>query len=166
MQGKAAFIGRTVTIALAMSISACSAQQATKASAAGETSANACDVVRDWQATGKDAERRIVPAVSAGDGNTTYRFAPAATPVASLTATCGNAPYSECEVSVALRDGTGYSFTELSRFALMQAGDDLWMVYRLQSTGSEADRGKRRIVKVARDPATLCNEIGDYSDVM
>ena len=166
MQGKAAFIGRTATIALAMSISACSAQHATKTPAAGEASANACDVVRDWQATGKDAERRIVPAVSAGDGNTTYRFAPAATPVASLTATCGNAPYSECEVSVALRDGTGYSFTELSRFALMQAGDDLWMVYRLQSTGSEADRGKRRIVKVARDPATLCNEIGDYSDVM
>lgn len=166
MQGKAAVMGRTATIALAMSIPACSAQHATKAPTAGAVSANACDVVRNWQATGKDAERRIVPAVTAGDGNTTYRFAPTATPVASLTATCGNGPYSECEVSVGLRDGTGYSFNESSRFELVQAGNDLWMVYRLQSTGSDADKGKRRIVKVSREPATLCNEIGDYSDVM
>lgn len=166
MQRKAAVIGRTVTMALALSVSACSASHATKTQASGEAFANACDLVRNWQASGSDVQRRLLPVAGVSDGDITYRFAPAGTPVASLTAACGNGPYAECEVAVSLRDGSSYSFTELSRFELLDMGNDVWMVYRLQSPTSVGEKTKRRIVKVAREPVTLCDEIGDYSDVM
>ena len=166
MQGKAAFIGRTAAIALAMSISACSAQHATKTSVAGEASANACDVVRNWEAAGGDTQRRIPPVVDVDDGNIAYRFVPSNTSIASLKAVCGHGPYSECEVSVTLRDGTGYSFVELSRFELLYAGDALWMAYRIQSPRTDTDKNKRRVMVVTPQPIMLCNEIGDYSDLM
>ncbi|HZX79458.1 MAG TPA: hypothetical protein VFE72_00695 [Lysobacter sp.] len=160
-----AAIGRAVTLALALALSACSAQHV-KDSVTDEASASACDIVRNREAAGGDTQRRIPPVADEGDGNIAYRFMPSTTSIASLKAVCGHGFYTECEISVALRDGTGYSFVELSRFELLADGDDLWMVYRLQPAVRNADASKPRVVKVAPEPVTLCNEIGDYSDVM
>jgi len=155
-----------VILALALAMSACSARHVAKDSVTDEASANACDVVRNWEWAGGDTQRRILPVADVGDGNVAYRLIPSTMSIASLKAVCGHGPYSECEISVALRDGTGYSFVELSRFELLAEGDDVWMVYRLQPAVRNADKSKHRVVKVAREPVTLCNEIGDYSDVL
>lgn len=127
---------------------------------------SACDIVRAWEAGRSGTVRHIAPAVTAETGDTIYQFAPNTAAVDSLRAECGNGPYSECHVSVTTPDGGSYSFAELSRFTLVEARGSLWMVFRLHGEKAAADQTKRRVVEIGRKPLTLCNEIGDYADVM
>ena len=160
------FLTKIVWSGLLLTLPGCGASRVSDASGPSGSQENACDVVRAWEADASEAARRITPIVDVSTGDTVYQFAPLAGPIKSLRAVCGNGPYSECNVSVGLRDGGNYAFVDLSRFALWRADDGLWMAYRVLSPKASADPAKRRVIKVAPQPATLCNEIGDYSDLM
>lgn len=155
-----------VMCGIASLLPSCSVAPAQSSKALGRSTADVCEVVREWEQDGVGASRRLEPIVDAVGSDTIYRFASPSSSVRSLEAICGNGPYSECDVSIALTNGRKYGFSELSRFTLWRADDGLWMAYRVQSPRSPADQAKRRIVKIAPAPVTLCNEIGDYSDLM
>lgn len=48
----------------------------------------------------------------------------------------------------------------------MEAKGALYLVYRIVGAKDQAAQAKRRVVKVADPPMPMCNEIGDYADIM
>ncbi|WP_295921529.1 hypothetical protein [uncultured Xanthomonas sp.] len=84
----------------------------------------------------------------------------------SLDASCGSGSYAECNFTAHRLDDTAYQFSELSTFGLWQVQGRLYLLYRIVSPKNDAVARKRRLVELAEPPVEICNQIGDYSDLM
>jgi len=83
-----------------------------------------------------------------------------------LDASCGWGSYAECEIKVLQADGTTYQFSELSTFGLWESRGSLYLLYRIVAPKDDTAAHKRRLVKVSNPPLEVCNELGDYSNIL
>ncbi|PPU66398.1 hypothetical protein XcodCFBP4690_02460 [Xanthomonas codiaei] len=83
-----------------------------------------------------------------------------------LDASCGWGSYAECSFEVTQSDGASYRFSEISSFGLWQTQQGLYLVYRIVAPKDKAAEAKRKVVKVGDPPVEICNQIGDYSDLI
>ena len=51
-------------------------------------------------------------------------------------------------------------------FGLWEMNGRLYLLYRIVSPKDDAAAAKRRVVRVDNPPIRVCNEIGDYSDLI
>ncbi|KAB7768311.1 hypothetical protein CEK68_06195 [Xanthomonas sp. LMG 12461] len=101
------------------------------------------------------------------DAGRTYHFdLDGSAGLQTLNASCGWGSYAECAFTARRSDGKAYQFSGLSSFGLWKSMDGFYLLYRIVSPKGEADARKRRIVKLADPPKEVCNQIGDYSDLM
>ena len=144
---------------------ACASASADDGSTVGSTWL--CEQSRSWGTTAASPAHQIVPQVSEDDSGRSYRFDLAGRGgLRSLDASCGVGTYAECVFTAAGTDGTTYRFSELSTFGLWESQGRLYLLYRIVTPKGGADAGKRRVVKVDNPPVQVCNEIGDYSNLM
>ncbi|WP_295942922.1 hypothetical protein [uncultured Xanthomonas sp.] len=110
---------------------------------------------------------QIAPTVLEGDAGLTYHFdLHGSSGLQALDASCGWGSYAECLFTARRSDGEAYRFSDLSNFDLWKTEDGLYLLYRIVSPKAETDARKRRIVKLGNPPKEVCNQIGDYSDLM
>lgn len=63
-------------------------------------------------------------------------------------------------------DGKAYRFSDLSTFGLWQKEGRLYLLYRIVSPKNDTAARQRRVMALADPPVELCNQIGDYSNLM
>jgi hypothetical protein len=131
--------------------------------------ADICQRVNEMEASGQFDEHRILPTGS-DEVSATYRFerleGKGSAEITGISASCGNGSYSECQIQVRSTKGKTYSFVDLSRFSLLDIDGEYYLVYRIINPKNAVQQRKRRVVKVDDPPKTMCNQIGDYSDLM
>ena len=155
--GKFAF-----TLVLPLLASAC----ATAAPAGTASSADLCTQVREWKASGQYERYQLKPGGS-DEGGLDYRFDLGGRHgLKSLSAECGAGSYSECEFAVERADGGRYSFSELSRFGLIERDGHYYLVYGIVGDSKGKDPDAQRVVELADPPKPVCDQIGDYADLM
>lgn len=126
-----------------------------------------CAQSHHWGDTVASPAHQIVPQVSEDGGGRSYRFDLAGRGgLLSLDASCGLGTYAECAFTAVEQDGTTYRFSELSTFGLWDWQGRLYLLYRIVSPKDEVAAAKRRVVRVDDPPVQVCNEIGDYSNLM
>ncbi|MDR6674222.1 hypothetical protein [Xanthomonas sp. 1678] len=126
-----------------------------------------CEQSRGWGGSASSAASQIEPQVSEDDSGRTYRFDLGGRGgVRSLDASCGWGSYAECDIKVLQVDGASYHFPEMSTFGLWESQDNLYLLYRIVAPKDDVAAGKRRVVRVGNPPLEVCNEIGDYSNIM
>ena len=126
-----------------------------------------CQQLRAWEAAGTYAAYRVAPTTTSDDGGARYEFELGDHGVIRrISADCGSGNYSECEFEVMRADGRRFGFEELSRFALIKVDANYFLVYRIIGAEDALEKAKRRVVKVADPPQAICNEIGDYAELM
>lgn len=130
-------------------------------------SSSLCEQARSWSSTAPEGVTRILPSETSEEGGRTYQFDLAGQDgLRTLRAECGWASYSECAFQATRVDGSQYVFSDLSTFGLWKYQDDLYLLYGVVDPETESAARKHRITKVDDPPAEVCNEIGDYSDLM
>ena len=155
--GKFAF-----TLVLPLLASAC----ATAAPIGKAPSADLCAQVREWKASGQYERYQLKPGGS-DEGGLDYRFDLGGRHgLKSLSAECGAGSYSECEFAVERADGGRYSFSELSRFGLIERDGHYYLVYGIVGASKGKDPDAQRVVELADPPKPVCDQIGDYADLM
>ncbi|UYK72345.1 hypothetical protein [Xanthomonas sacchari] len=126
-----------------------------------------CTQASAWGAGTKTPVAQIAPTINDGDEGRSYHFDLGGKGgLQTLDASCGWGSYAECTFTARQSDGKTYQFSDLSTFGLWEAKGDLYLLYRIVSPKDEAAAGKRRIVKLGNPPTKICNQIGDYSDLM
>ncbi|RDZ26852.1 hypothetical protein DX914_17450 [Lysobacter silvisoli] len=95
-----------------------------------------------------------------------YRFDLKGHGLKSVSAQCGAGSYSECEFEVERADGGRYAFTELSRFGLIRVQGRHYLVYGIVGDSKGKDPKAQRVVELADPPKPVCDQIGDYADLM
>ncbi|HET9032047.1 MAG TPA: hypothetical protein VFN25_03980, partial [Dokdonella sp.] len=139
----------------------------TTVEASQAASASLCEEARGWSSAASEDATRILPSETSEEGGRTYRFDLAGRGgLRVLHAECGWASYSECAFQVTRIDGSQYAFSDLSTFGLWEYQGALYLLYGIVDPKTEVDAGKHRITKVSNPPTEVCNEIGDYSDLM
>lgn len=151
-------------------LAACaSAAPAVDKHAAGKPGASAdlCAQVRDWKASGEYERVRIAPSGGSDEGGLNSRFEfEGRHGLKSLSAECGAGSYSECEFSVERADGGRYAFSELSRFGLIERDGRYYLIYGIVGASKGKDPKAQRVVELADPPKPVCDQIGDYADLM
>lgn len=133
---------------------------------ASSGSADLCTQVREWKASGQYQRYQLKPGGS-DEGGLDYRFDLGGRHgLKSLSAECGAGSYSECEFAVERADGGRYSFTELSRFGLIERDGRYYLVYGIVGASKGKDPDAQRVVELADPPKPVCDQIGDYADLM
>ncbi|WP_369977202.1 hypothetical protein [Xanthomonas bundabergensis] len=141
-------------------------------SAGGEDAASAgvslCEQSRGWGSSTSSPASQVAPQVVEDSSGRSYHFDldGRGGGIRSLDATCGWGSYAECDIKVLQADGTTYQFSELSTFGLWESRGSLYLLYRIVAPKDDAAASKRRVVKVSNPPQEVCNEIGDYSNIM
>ncbi|WP_244672647.1 hypothetical protein [Xanthomonas sp. D-93] len=126
-----------------------------------------CSQASDWTDGASVGVKQITPMVVESDAGRAYHFAlDGGAGLQTLDASCGLGSYAECFFTARRSNGGTYQFSDLSSFGLWRTTDGLYLLYRIVSPKGEADAPKRRIVKLADPPEEVCNQIGDYSDLM
>ncbi|WOB50711.1 hypothetical protein NYR97_04730 [Xanthomonas hydrangeae] len=126
-----------------------------------------CEQSRGWGSAGATRAIQVNAQVSEDDNGRSYRFDLGGRGgLQRLDASCGWGSYAECSFEAAQSDGASYRFSEMSTFGLWEAQQGLYLVYRIVAPKDKAAEGKRRVVKVGNPPAEICNQIGDYSNLM
>jgi len=129
--------------------------------------ASLCEKSLSWGGGPSSPASQVAPQVSEGDSGRSYHFDLGGRGgVRSLDASCGWGSYAECDIKVLQVDGTTYQFSELSTFGLWESQGSLYLLYRIVAPKDDAAASKRRVVKVSNPPQEVCNEIGDYSNIM
>lgn len=129
--------------------------------------ASLCEEARSWRSAAPEGMTRILPSETSEEGGRTYRFDLAGRGgLRVLQADCGWASYSECAFQVTRVDGSQYEFSDISTFSLWEYQGALYLLYGIVDPKTEVDSGKHRVTKVGNPPTEVCNEIGDYSDLM
>ncbi|UHQ23618.1 hypothetical protein LVB77_02560 [Lysobacter sp. 5GHs7-4] len=155
--------GSVYSLALPLLLAGC-ASAAPAASKAGGT--DLCQQVRAWKASGDYARRQVAPSGS-DEGGLNYRFDLAGRHgLKSVSAECGAGSYSECQFAVERADGGRYAFTELSRFGLILVEDRYYLVYGIVGASKGRDPHAQRVVELSDPPKPVCDQIGDYADLM
>lgn len=152
---------RVLVWMLAPLLAACAS--AAPADASGPT--DLCGQVRAWKASGDYARYRIAPGGSDEDG-LNYRFDLSAHGLKSVSAECGAGSYAECAFAVERADGSRYAFSELSRFGLILVEGRYYLVYGIVGAAKGKDPQAQRVVELADPPKPVCDQIGDYADLM
>ncbi|MCE4280586.1 hypothetical protein LYZ77_19045 [Xanthomonas hortorum pv. vitians] len=154
-----------VTLAL-LFITGCTAVSA-GADMSAPSGDSLCEQSRGWGSAGSTRAIKVNPQVSEDDSGRSYRFDLGGRGgLQRFVASCGWGSYAECSFEVAQSDGTNYRFSEMSTFGLWETQQGLYLVYRIVAPKDKAAEGKRRVVKVGNPPAEMCNQIGDYSNLM
>lgn len=110
---------------------------------------------------------QIAPTVTEGDEGRAYHFDLGGKGgLKALDASCGWGSYAECTFTAHQPDGGTYQFSDLSSFGLWDANGQLYLLYRIVSPKDEAAARKRRVVKPGHPPVEVCNQIGDYANLM
>ncbi|MEA9822998.1 hypothetical protein VDF98_06095 [Xanthomonas campestris pv. raphani] len=129
-----------------------------------------CEQSRGWGGAGSTQALPINPQVSEDDSGRSYRFDLGGRGgrggLKRLDASCGWGSYAECSFEAVRSDGESYRFSEMSTFGLWETQQGLYLVYRIVAPKEKAAEGKRRVVRVGNPPAEICNQIGDYSNLM
>ncbi len=126
-----------------------------------------CRQAADWGSGGSLSAQQIMPTIMGNEVGVTYHFDLRGTGgLRSLDASCGSGSYAECNFTAHRLDGKAYQFSELSTFGLWQVQGRLYLLYRIVSPKNDAAARKRRLVELAEPPVEICNQIGDYSDLM
>lgn len=150
------------TLVLPLLASAC----ATAAPSGKSPSADLCSQVREWKASGQYERYQLKPDGS-DEGGLGYRFDLGGRHgLKSLSAECGAGSYSECEFAVERTDGGRYSFSEMSRFGLIERDGRYYLVYGIVGASKGKDPDAKRVVELADPPKPVCDQIGDYADLM
>jgi len=153
--------------ALVLALTAGGAAVSASAADARATDMSLCEQSRSWSNAASTQATQVVPQVSEQDGGRTYRFDLGGRGgLQTMTANCGLGSYAECSVDVIQANGAGYQFSEISTFGLWETPQGLYLVYRIVAPKDEAASSKRRVVKVSNPPQEICNQIGDYSNLM
>ncbi|WP_232764185.1 hypothetical protein ACQR5W_18630 [Xanthomonas sacchari] len=151
---------------IAFPLAGCANVSVSEVVAAGARDA-VCTQARDWDGGGSLPAQQITPTITGNEMGVTYHFDLRGTGgLRSLDASCGPGSYAECNFTAHRLDGTAYQFSELSTFGLWQVQGRLYLLYRIVSPESDAAARKRRLVELAESPVEICNQIGDYSDLM
>lgn len=130
-------------------------------------SSGLCSQVRAWKASGEYERLRIAPSGGSDEGGLDYRFDLGGRHgLKSLSAECGTGSYSECEFAVERADGGRYAFSELSRFGLIERDGRYYLVYGVVGASKGKDPDAQRVVELADPPKPVCDQIGDYADLM
>lgn len=130
-------------------------------------SSTLCDQSREWGNAGSGAARAITPQINENGEGRTYHFdLSSRAGLKALDASCGWGNYSECNFIAVQSDGQQYQFSDLSSFSLWELKGSLYLMYRIANPKDEVAANKRRLVKVGNPSTPVCNQIGDYSDVM
>lgn len=161
----ARFFGRLfVTLVPVMG---CASASAGGQDASPSSSPSLCEQSLGWKNDAASPVSQVVPQVSEGDSGRSYHFDLGGRGgVSSLDASCGWGSYAECDIKVLQADGATYQFSELSTFGLWESRGSLYLLYRIVVPKDDAAASKRRVVKVSNPPLEVCNEIGDYSNIM
>lgn len=126
-----------------------------------------CRQAADWGSGGSLSAQQITPTIIGNEVGVTYHFDLRGTGgLRSLDASCGSGSYAECNFTAHRLDDKAYQFSELSTFGLWQMQGRLYLLYRIVSPKSDATARKRRLVELAEPPVEICNQIGDYSNLM
>lgn len=126
-----------------------------------------CSQASDWTDGASVDVKQMTPMVVESDAGRTYHFdLHGSAGLQTLDASCGWGSYAECVFTARRSDGGTYQFSDLSSFGLWRTTDGLYLVYRIVSPKAKTDARKRRVVKLGNPPKELCNQIGDYSDLM
>jgi hypothetical protein len=125
-----------------------------------------CQQASAWGG-GTPTATQITPTVTEGDDGRSYHFDLGGKGgLKALDASCGWGSYAECSFTAHQRDGGTYQFSDLSSFGLWDANGQLYLLYRIVSPKDEAAARKRRVVQPGHPPVEVCNQIGDYSNLM
>lgn len=126
-----------------------------------------CDLARSWNTAKPSSAHQITPDVDEdGDGRHYHFNLSGRAGLRTLDANCGWGSYAECNFKAIKTDGGQYQFSDLSTFGLWESRGSLFLLYRIIDPKDAAAAAKRRLVKVGDPPAEVCNQIGDYSDLM
>ncbi|APR11215.1 hypothetical protein BI315_00290 [Xanthomonas citri pv. citri] len=129
--------------------------------------ASLCEESRGWEGAGSTQAIQVNPQVSEDDSGRSYRFDLGGRGgLKRLGASCGWGSYAECSFEAVRSDGASYRFSEMSTFGLWETKEGLYLVYRIVAPKEKAAEAKRRVVRVGNPPAEICNQIGDYSNLM
>ena len=159
--------GFVYSLALPLLLAGCASAAPVASASAQAADADLCQQVRTWKATGEYARHQIAPSGGSDEGGLNYRFdLDGRHGLKSVSAECGAGGYSECEFAVERADGGRYAFTELSRFGLILAGDRYYLVYGIVGASKGKDPDAKRVVELSDPPTPVCDQIGDYADLM
>lgn len=127
-----------------------------------------CDRARTWSPSDDAADAQVIaPQVQESDNGRTYHFdLPGRAGLRTLDASCGWGSYAECSFVAVQADGHQYQFSDLSTFGLWEYHGALYLLYRIVDPKDAPAAAKRRLVKLDHPPSQVCNQIGDYSDLM
>ncbi len=126
-----------------------------------------CKQAADWDGGGPSSAQQVTPTIRESQVGLTYHFDLRGTGgLRSLDASCGSGSYAECNFTAHRLDGKAYQFSELSTLGLWQVQGRLYLLYRIVSPKNDAAARKRRLVELVDPPVEICNQIGDYSDLM
>lgn len=126
-----------------------------------------CSQASDWTDGSSVDVKQMTPMVVESDAGRTYHFdLHGSVGLQTLDASCGWGSYAECVFTARRSDGTTYQFSGISSFGLWKSMDGFYLLYRIVSPKGEADARKRRIVKLDDPPREVCNQLGDYSNLM
>lgn len=126
-----------------------------------------CQQAVAWTSTPPPGTGQIAPTETSEEGGRIYRFdLDGRGSLRSLQAACGWGVYAECAFSATRTDGQEFTFSELSTFGLWNRNGELYLLYRIVDPKTEDDAAKRRLVRIEDPPVEVCNQIGDYSDLM
>ena len=133
----------------------------------GGAAAVGCQQALEWDGAAKDTARHVAPDATSEEDGRTYHFDLAGLGgLRSLQAECGWGSYAECTFRASRAAGEDFIFSDLSTFAVWEKEGDLYLVYRIVNPRSAEDAAKRRVVRVGDPPVTVCNQIGDYANLI
>ncbi|MBB2804744.1 hypothetical protein [Xanthomonas arboricola] len=126
-----------------------------------------CAEVLDWGSASASQALRMTPQIVEDENGRSYHFDLGGRKGPRyLAASCGIGVYAECSFDATCSNGHVLRFSELSTFSLWKSREEFYLVYHVVVPEGELEKGLRRVVKVDDPPSEICNQIGDYSNLM
>ncbi|MGV7195763.1 hypothetical protein [Xanthomonas axonopodis] len=126
-----------------------------------------CAEVLDWESASASQALRMTPQIVEDENGRSYHFDLGGRKgLRDLAASCGIGVYAECSFDATYSNGHVFRFSELSTFSLWKSREEFYLVYHVVAPKGKFDKGLRRVVKVDDPPSEICNQIGDYSNLM
>ncbi|WDK01055.1 hypothetical protein JH307_18655 [Xanthomonas campestris] len=141
------------------------------ASAGSETGAmsggSLCDESRRWGRIGATHALQVVPQVFEDENGRLYHFdLKGRGGLYYLDARCGVGTYAECAFTATRSTGGRFQFSDISIFGLWETQYAYYLLYSVVTPKSASERRQRRVVQLGDPPVEICNQIGDYSNLM
>lgn len=126
-----------------------------------------CSEVLDWERISAPRALRVTPQIVEDENGRSYRFDLGGRKgLRHLEASCGFGAYAECSFEATDSNGRVFRFSEMSTFSLWESRQEFYLVYHVVDPKRKSDKGLRRVVKMDDPPSEICNQIGDYSNLM